>query len=96
MTAADVIPRLAKLDVVIAGGLHAEIKGTLDTYLRFNGRFLYRQILSHWVSLCQPSYSHIESSFSHMGVTVVDEQRGDVDKIISSLQQVFKDIATAK
>ncbi|EPT00913.1 hypothetical protein FOMPIDRAFT_1023472 [Fomitopsis schrenkii] len=54
--APDVIPRLLKKDVVVAGGLHKDHK---DKYFRIG----------------------------HMGVTVVNEERGDIDKIIAAVKE---------
>jgi len=65
VTAPDLIPRLVKKDVVIAGGLHVEIK---DKYFRIG----------------------------HMGLSVVDSSRGDVDKIINSLRDSLREIKEAK
>ncbi|KZS94360.1 PLP-dependent transferase [Sistotremastrum niveocremeum HHB9708] len=65
ITAGDVIPRLSQLDVVVAGGLHKDIK---DKYFRIG----------------------------HMGVTAVEHQRGDLEKIISSLGSALKDAQAAK
>ncbi|QRW17066.1 aminotransferase class-V protein [Rhizoctonia solani] len=58
ISAPDIIPRMLKQDVVVAAGLHKEVK---DKYFRVG----------------------------HMGITVTDESRGDVDKIISALQKAF-------
>jgi len=56
LKAPDVIPRLLKKDVVVAGGLH---KSNKEKYFRIG----------------------------HMGVTVVTEERGDVDKIITAVKE---------
>jgi len=58
LSAGDILPRLANKDIVVAGGLHTQIK---DKYFRIG----------------------------HMGITVVDAQRGDVDKLIGTLQSVI-------
>jgi len=58
IAASDIIPRMLKQDVVIAAGLHKEIK---EKYFRIG----------------------------HMGVTVTDSSRGDIDKIISALKTAF-------
>ncbi|KZT09926.1 PLP-dependent transferase [Laetiporus sulphureus 93-53] len=58
ISAPDIVPRMLKKDVVIAGGLHKDAK---DKYFRIG----------------------------HMGVTVVNEARGDIDKIISALKETF-------
>ncbi|KAF8998567.1 PLP-dependent transferase [Cyathus striatus] len=63
--AADLLPRLAKKDVVVAGGLHKDIK---DKYFRIG----------------------------HMGVTVVDTQRGDIDKIITSVEEALAEAKASK
>ncbi|KAG8958126.1 hypothetical protein FRC03_009442 [Tulasnella sp. 419] len=56
--AADVLPKLAKDNIVIAGGLHKDIK---DKYFRIG----------------------------HMGISVVNAERGDLGKLIESLQTAF-------
>ncbi|TFK25597.1 alanine-glyoxylate transaminase [Coprinopsis marcescibilis] len=63
--AADVIPRLAQRGIVVAGGLHAEIK---DKYFRIG----------------------------HMGLTVVDGQRADVDRVVDSLKEVIAEARAQK
>ncbi|KAI0788790.1 PLP-dependent transferase [Abortiporus biennis] len=61
----DLIPRLAKKDVVIAGGLHKDYK---DKYFRIG----------------------------HMGVSVVDPERGDIEKVIKSLGEAIQDALASK
>jgi len=63
--ASDLLPRLGKQDIVIAGGLHKEIK---DKYFRIG----------------------------HMGVSVVDRQRSDIQRVISALGVALDDIKAAK
>ncbi|OJA19782.1 hypothetical protein AZE42_03997 [Rhizopogon vesiculosus] len=63
--ASDIVPRLLKKDVVVAGGLHASIK---DKYFRIG----------------------------HMGVSVVDSSRGDIDKVISALQETLAEARASK
>ncbi|KAK1923991.1 putative alanine-glyoxylate transaminase [Papiliotrema laurentii] len=58
LTAADIVPKLAEKDIVVAGGLH---KAIATTYFRVG----------------------------HMGITAVEEQRGDVDKIIKGIKEVL-------
>ncbi|CAE6454550.1 unnamed protein product [Rhizoctonia solani] len=58
IVAADIIPRMLKQDVVVAAGLHKDVK---DKYFRIG----------------------------HMGITVTDNSRGDIDKIISALKKAF-------
>ncbi|KAF8517979.1 PLP-dependent transferase [Hysterangium stoloniferum] len=65
LLAGDILPQLANKDIVVAGGLHAEIK---DKYFRIG----------------------------HMGITVVDAQRGDINKLISALQDVIIEAKNAK
>ncbi|KAG8763200.1 hypothetical protein FRC12_008658 [Ceratobasidium sp. 428] len=60
ISAPDIIPRMLKQDVVIAAGLHKDIK---DKYFRIG----------------------------HMGATVADPERGDIDKIITALKNAFAD-----
>ncbi|KAG6334602.1 hypothetical protein ID866_4478 [Astraeus odoratus] len=63
--ASDIIPRLLKKGVVVAGGLHASIK---DKYFRIG----------------------------HMGVTAVDPQRGDIDKVIDALKETLAEAKASK
>lgn len=49
--AADVVPRFGKRDVVIAGGLHAAIKGSILFYFNDDWTCVYRafrQVLPDW------------------------------------------------
>ncbi|KAJ3576466.1 hypothetical protein NP233_g421 [Leucocoprinus birnbaumii] len=62
--ASDIIPRLNARNVVVAGGLHVEIK---DKYFRIG----------------------------HMGLSVVDAQRGDVNTIIKALEETLKEARAA-
>lgn len=63
--ASDIIPRLLKKDVVVAGGLHTSIK---DKYFRIG----------------------------HMGASVVDPSRGDIDKIISAVKEALTEAKASK
>lgn len=65
LTASDILPRLAKRGVVVAGGLHTAIK---DKYFRIG----------------------------HMGLSVVDAQRGDVNTVIRALEDTLKEARAAK
>ncbi|KAF9245281.1 pyridoxal phosphate-dependent transferase [Melanogaster broomeanus] len=65
IVASDIVPRLLKRDVVVAGGLHSSIK---DKYFRIG----------------------------HMGTTVVDPKRGDIDKVISALTETLKEANATK
>ncbi|KAH7890719.1 alanine-glyoxylate transaminase [Phlebopus sp. FC_14] len=65
LVASDIVPRMLKKDVVVAGGLHASIK---DKYFRIG----------------------------HMGISVVDTQRGDIDKVIKALQETLSETKAAK
>lgn len=60
LTPADIVPKMLKRGVVVAAGLHSEIK---TRYFRIG----------------------------HMGVTVVDEQRGDIDAILKALQESLEE-----
>lgn len=55
LTAPDLLPKLMARDVVLAAGLHKDIKAT---YFRIG----------------------------HMGATVTDASRGDVDKVLDALK----------
>lgn len=93
--APDVIPRLLKKDVVVAGGLHKDhkgsfspssssqritdvVRGRLQTSISASGAHVPAH-LCHWVST--------NRGRRHMGVTVVKEERGDVDKIIAAVKE---------
>ncbi|KAF9786416.1 PLP-dependent transferase [Thelephora terrestris] len=64
-TASDILPRLSAKGVVVAGGLHKDIK---DRYFRIG----------------------------HMGISVVKNSRGDMDKIIDSLRDSMKEARASK
>ncbi|KAF9564277.1 PLP-dependent transferase [Agrocybe pediades] len=61
VSAPDLLPRLGKKGIVVAGGLLGPIK---DTYFRIG----------------------------HMGVSVVNDDRGDIDKVITALTESLKEI----
>ncbi|KAH7911053.1 alanine-glyoxylate transaminase [Hygrophoropsis aurantiaca] len=63
--ASDIVPRLLKKDVVVAGGLHGAIK---DKYFRIG----------------------------HMGISVVDSRRGDIDKLINALKETLAEAKASK
>ncbi|KAK0539142.1 hypothetical protein OC842_001076 [Tilletia horrida] len=63
--AGDVLPKLAAKNVVMAAGLHKDVK---DTYFRIG----------------------------HMGVTVVDSSRGDIDYLLKSLEEAFAEAGYQK
>jgi len=63
--AGDILPRLVKKGVVVAGGLHANIK---DKYFRIG----------------------------HMGITAVEESRGDVDTVIKALKETIEEARAEK
>ncbi|KAK7056205.1 hypothetical protein VNI00_002757 [Paramarasmius palmivorus] len=65
LAASDILPRLVKRDIVVAGGLHALIK---DKYFRIG----------------------------HMGITAVESQRGDIEKVIDSLKDTLAEAKAAK
>jgi len=65
IVASNIIPRLLKKDVVVAGGLLASIK---DKYFRIG----------------------------HMGTTVVDPKRGDIDKVINALTETLREANATK
>ncbi|ORX35631.1 pyridoxal phosphate-dependent transferase [Kockovaella imperatae] len=58
--AADILPKLAEKDIVVAAGLH---KAIASEYFRIG----------------------------HMGITVTDKGRGDLDKILNGIQEVLKE-----
>ncbi|KIK61576.1 hypothetical protein GYMLUDRAFT_42586 [Collybiopsis luxurians FD-317 M1] len=61
--AADILPRLVKKGIVVAGGLHTAIK---DKYFRIG----------------------------HMGITAVEESRGDVETVIKALKEALAEART--
>lgn len=63
--APDIVPRMAKRDVVVAGGVHKDYK---DKYFRIG----------------------------HMGISVVDKERGDIDKVINALKETFAEARASK
>jgi len=65
LTASDILPRLSAKGVVVAGGLHKDIK---DRYFRIG----------------------------HMGISVVQKSRGDINKIIDSLRDSLKEAWASK
>ncbi|THH01050.1 hypothetical protein EW026_g1559 [Hermanssonia centrifuga] len=62
---ADLVPRLAKREVVITGGIHKENK---DKYFRIG----------------------------HMGVTVVQPERGDLDRVVAALKDSLQEALASK
>ncbi|KAI9066967.1 PLP-dependent transferase [Trametes sanguinea] len=65
LKAADLLPRLAGRDVVVAAGLHKDNK---EKYFRIG----------------------------HMGVSVVDKSRGDIDKVIAALKESLAEAKASK
>lgn len=65
LVASDILPRLAKEGIVIAGGLHKDVK---DKYFRVG----------------------------HMGVSVVDSRRGDLDRVIAGITKAIKEAKVEK
>ncbi|KAK0550477.1 hypothetical protein OC845_002627 [Tilletia horrida] len=65
LKATDLLPKLVAKNVVMAAGLHKDVK---DTYFRIG----------------------------HMGVTVVDAERGDVDYLLKSLEEAFAEAGYKK
>ncbi|KAJ9112227.1 hypothetical protein QFC22_006311 [Naganishia vaughanmartiniae] len=63
--APDILPKLLAKDIVVAAGLHKDIK---DKYFRVG----------------------------HMGVTVVDTQRGDMDHVINGIKEAFAEAGYKK
>ncbi|KAG9312938.1 pyridoxal phosphate-dependent transferase [Chiua virens] len=65
IVASDIVPRLLRKNVVVAGGIHSGIK---DKYFRVG----------------------------HMGISVVDTERGDIDKVSKALEQTLKEARASK
>lgn len=85
VTAGDLIPRLLKRGVVVAGGLHVEIKGQFEASLPLKLVHLYHRYKKE-------TYFRI----GHMGISAVDISRGDIDKIIRSLGEALQEIKEEK
>ena len=83
--AADIIPRLSQRGVVVAGGLHTEIKGKDD--------FLSKTLR---VTDCVPTSSDKYFRIGHMGLSVVDTERADVDRVVASLKEVVAEAKAQK
>ncbi|KAH0836615.1 PLP-dependent transferase [Lanmaoa asiatica] len=64
IVASDIIPRLLKKDIIVAGGIHSSIKVT--------------------------------SLNRHMGVTVVEPERGDIDRVLKALEEVLEEARNAR
>ena len=67
---------------MVAGGLHAEIK---DKYFRIG-----------CVNANTGHEAALTLGFSHMGLTVVDKERGDVDRVVESLKEVVTEAKVQK
>jgi len=63
--AADLLPRLAKEGIVVAGGLHKDCK---DKYFRIG----------------------------HMGISVVNSERGDIDRVIAGITKALEEAKADK
>jgi alanine-glyoxylate transaminase/serine-glyoxylate transaminase/serine-pyruvate transaminase len=85
LAASDIIPRFAKRNVIVAGGLHTEIKGPLAE------PFSFVSVLFN-SSVCIDKYFRI----GHMGITAVNEKRGDIDTIVRALEEVVTEARAAK
>jgi len=65
LVASDILPRVAKEGIIIAGGLHKDVK---DKYFRVG----------------------------HMGVSVVDPQRDDLDRVIAGITKAIEEANAEK
>ncbi|PFH51052.1 hypothetical protein AMATHDRAFT_47442 [Amanita thiersii Skay4041] len=84
MNASDLLPGMEARGVLIAGGLHEEIK---DKYFRIG--FVI-------VSLIPTVSTDFGKKSRHMGVSVVDERRKDIQLIIGFLKEVFAEFKAQK
>lgn len=65
LSASDILPRIGAKGVVVAGGLHKDVK---DKYFRVG----------------------------HMGISVVDKSRGDMDRLMSAVKEAIAEAYVAK
>lgn len=81
--ASDLLPRLGKKGIIVAGGLLAAIKGELFLCL---------------FGLLDAGMPFPDSYFriGHMGVSVVNEDRGDVEAVIKALGESLDEIYEEK
>ncbi|KAF7797185.1 hypothetical protein EIP86_008377 [Pleurotus ostreatoroseus] len=83
---ADLVPRLAQRGVVITGGIHKEYKGLLSSLGRFG-----------WSQKADAIYSTDKYfRIGHMGVTAVQPERKDVDKVITALKDSLQEALASK
>ena len=88
---------------MVAGGIHTAIKGALRTVYPFATHQLtsrHRQVLP-----CRVRYVHLHTRLSealtivsnrHMGVSVVDTERGDIDRISKALAETLKEASASR
>jgi alanine-glyoxylate transaminase/serine-glyoxylate transaminase/serine-pyruvate transaminase len=82
-TPAAVIGALSARGIVIAGGLHKDIKT----------KFVFFA-LSRYPRLVLTKSAHRYIRFGHMGETVVRTERGDVDRMIAGLESAWAEVAS--
>jgi len=79
VSAPDLLPRLGKKGIVVAGGLLGPIKGIFP--FACHAEFV-------------ADFFKIDTYFriGHMGVSVVNEDRGDIEKVIAALGESLQEI----
>lgn len=68
-------------NIVIAAGLHKDVK---DKYFRGKSH------KSHHLQVPM-KLTALKPSVGHMGVSVVEQQRGDIDKVITGIKEAFEE-----
>lgn len=86
---------------MVAGGVHKEIKGKLLCFLLTWSYKVHlprcRYVFSDWVRwFCSSSCIKTKFVRRHMGVTAIDEERGDVDKLLKSIREALGEIMSSK
>lgn len=72
----------------ILAGAMSNVNFTPDKYFRIG------YVLCHYVSFV--IFNDLFPLFSHMGITAIDLQRGDLDKIINALADSLLEVREAK
>lgn len=98
VSAVDVLPRFATKGVVVAGGLHASIKGSIYYFIKGHGTDHYWQTNISALGWCFAllNFNVAHKCTRHMGVTAVEPQRGDIDKVIDTLKEAIAEAKASK
>ncbi|KIJ15900.1 hypothetical protein PAXINDRAFT_176387 [Paxillus involutus ATCC 200175] len=89
LVGSDIIPRLLEQGIVVAGGIHSSIKGQLRMTC---SDFHLSELLTVNLAILIDKYFRI----GHMGVSVVDPKRGDIDIVIKALAKTLKEAKAPK